>query len=59
MKIALQYLKEVQNVADFPVFSLLLFFGFFLLVSLFAYRMPTKEQQMLSEIPLNDSKLND
>lgn len=55
----LRYIKHnltgIDDVAIYPIFSLLIFFVFFFLVIAFVVRMKKPEIDMLSAIPFDDA----
>ncbi|MGE5519382.1 MAG: CcoQ/FixQ family Cbb3-type cytochrome c oxidase assembly chaperone [Candidatus Dadabacteria bacterium] len=49
------YAATIKNVDIYPIFSLLLFFIFFVAVLYFVQKMNKKQVSELSNLPLNDS----
>ena len=49
------YLKGIEGIASYPVFSLLVFFVFFISLTIWLVRADKKRMQVLSELPLEDS----
>jgi cbb3-type cytochrome oxidase subunit 3 len=51
-----QYTETIKNAEIYPIISLLIFFIFFVVLTVYVLRMKKSSVKMLSEIPLNDSE---
>jgi hypothetical protein len=49
------YFEIIEGISVYPVFSLLLFFVFFLVLGLYVGRMSKQEVHSLSQMPLEES----
>jgi len=52
------YLKGIEGIENYPVFSLVVFFVFFLSLAVWVLFANKKRLKEISEMPLNDSTLN-
>ena len=52
MKIALQQFKEIANLANYPIFSLLVFFVFFVAITVWAITYSKEDSQRMEKLPL-------
>ncbi|MCO5234337.1 MAG: CcoQ/FixQ family Cbb3-type cytochrome c oxidase assembly chaperone [Chitinophagales bacterium] len=48
------YLTTIDGVGIYPVISLVLFVVFFVLVTLWVFKLNTKELEHIEQLPLND-----
>jgi cytochrome c oxidase cbb3-type subunit 3 len=48
------YLEQIAGVGIYPVISLIMFFTFFVLVTIWIYRIDKKEIEHVENLPLND-----
>ncbi len=53
MKVA-NYLSTIDGVAIYPVISLVMFVTFFVLVTLWIFRMNSKELEHIERLPLDE-----
>lgn len=51
-----QYTETLQNAEIYPIISLLIFFVFFVVLTVYVLRMNKAKVKTLSEIPLHDAE---
>ncbi|MFM1877375.1 MAG: hypothetical protein RLZZ241_241 [Bacteroidota bacterium] len=56
MKFVSQNLERIEGVANYPMFSLLLFFVFFVALFVWVITASKKHIKEMSELPLNDDQ---
>lgn len=49
------YLKGIEGIASYPVFSLLVFFVFFISLTVWLVRADKKRMEAISALPLEDN----
>lgn len=49
-----QYTETIANAEIYPIISLLIFFIFFIVLTVYVFSMKKSTVKILSEIPLND-----
>ncbi len=50
------YLKGIEGIASYPVFSLVVFFVFFLAMSIWVIRARKEQLDELARLPFHDTK---
>jgi cbb3-type cytochrome oxidase subunit 3 len=53
-----QYAEKMENIAVYPIISLLVFFIFFIVLLYLVIRMDKKSVQLLSNLPFNEEPTN-
>lgn len=48
----INYLERITNIGIFPLISLIIFFTFFVLVTVYVYRTPKKTMDQRGHLPL-------
>jgi type II secretory pathway component PulF len=51
-----QYAEKIENIAVYPMISLMVFFIFFIVLLLLVIRMDKKAVQLLSNLPFNSNE---
>lgn len=59
MKLVTHYFESVTGVEIYPIVSFLIFFSFFLAVTYIVIKMPKKEVQEMSNMPLDGEQETD
>ncbi|HNP47906.1 MAG TPA: CcoQ/FixQ family Cbb3-type cytochrome c oxidase assembly chaperone [Bacteroidia bacterium] len=49
------YLQGIEGIATYPLFSLVVFFLFFLIMGIWVMKSDTSSMQDLASMPLNDN----
>ncbi len=52
------YLQGIEGIATYPLFSLVVFFLFFLVMGIWVFRSSSSSMQELGSMPLNDNPEN-
>lgn len=55
MRILNQSIESIGGIEIFPIISLVLFFGIFTMISIWALRLPKREVEEMKEIPFDDN----
>ena len=50
-----KYLSSIEGIAAYPIFSLFIFVPFFLLVTIWVFKLDKTFLNYMGELPLNDS----
>ncbi len=48
-------LESIENIEIYPIISLLLFFAVFITMIIFVYKLPKKQIDEISQLPLEDN----
>ena len=56
MKFAKQYLEGIEGIEIYPIFSLLIFFSFFVILFWWVFTAKKEYIKNVSEMPLNDEE---
>ncbi len=52
------YLKGIEGIANYPMLSLIAFFLFFILMSIWLYKADKNQMNELARLPFKDEKEN-
>ncbi|TAH42016.1 MAG: CcoQ/FixQ family Cbb3-type cytochrome c oxidase assembly chaperone [Bacteroidetes bacterium] len=52
------YLKGIDGIADYPMLSLIAFFLFFIVMSIWLYKADKNQMNELAHLPFKDEKEN-